>query len=65
MSASPGKLSWDDLRIIKAIGESRGLAAAAAHLGLCLRRLHHGSERAVARMIQAGARPLTAPHLPT
>ena len=34
MSASPGKLSWDDLRIIKAIGESRGLAAAAAHLGL-------------------------------
>src|SRR5262249_54944536 len=28
------KLSWDDLRIIKAIGESGGLAAAAEALGV-------------------------------
>jgi DNA-binding transcriptional LysR family regulator len=34
MSDPVGKLSWDDLRIIKAIGESGGLAAAATMLGV-------------------------------
>jgi molybdate transport repressor ModE-like protein len=34
MSDPLQKLSWDDLRIIKAIGESGGLAAAATALGL-------------------------------
>src|SRR5258708_39916088 len=33
MSDPLDKLSWDDLRIIKAIGESGGLAAAARMLG--------------------------------
>jgi len=28
------KLSWDDLRVIKAIGESKSLALAAAKLGI-------------------------------
>ncbi len=34
MSDPLSKLSWDDLRIIKAIGESGGLAAAATMLGV-------------------------------
>jgi len=34
MTATPDKLSWDDLRIIKAIGESGSLAGAATVLGI-------------------------------
>jgi DNA-binding transcriptional LysR family regulator len=34
MSDPLDKLSWDDLRIMKAIGESGGLAAAATMLGV-------------------------------
>lgn len=48
MSDPLQKLFWDDLRIVKAIGESGGLAAAAAALGLnhstVSRRLSHVEE---------------------
>lgn len=56
MSTQLGGLSWDDLRIIKAIGETRGLAAAASATGInqstVFRRLAHVEQSLGVRLFE-------------